>query len=103
MSMNTKQILDAAVSIQEKNEVVEYLFNMITFAEQNLKSKMRFMRNRMEVLENVVEGYDGYFYEIRSDLGKLATDMDIIQGQIFEMTSTLVIVLNTQCGLALEW
>lgn len=103
MSTNTKQILDKAQPFVETNEVVAYLFNMIQFYESDLRTKITFMRARMDTLENVVEGCNGYCYQMRSDLSKLATDMDIIEGQIFEMTSTLVIVLNSQCGLALEW
>ncbi|KKM96010.1 hypothetical protein LCGC14_1182290 [marine sediment metagenome] len=103
MSTNTKQVLSAAGPFVKTNELVEYLVNMITFYEQDLKTKIQFMRVRMEVLEKVVEGCDYFHYRVRSDIGKLATDMDIIQGQIFEMTSTLVIVLNTQCDQAVEW
>lgn len=102
-SINTKQVLDEAWPFVKTNGVVEYLSNMIQFYEQDLNTKIKFMRNRMETLENAVQGRDGFHYQMRSDIGKLATDMDIIQGQIFEMTSTLVIVLNSQCGLALEW
>ncbi len=103
MSTNTKQILDAAWPFVATNEVVAYLFNMVQFYESDLKTKITFMRMRMDTLENVVEGCDGFHYQLRSDIGSLGTDMDIIQAQIFEMTSALVIVLNTQCGLALEW
>lgn len=104
MSTNTKkQVLDAAQPFVETNEVVAYLFNMIQFYESDLKAKIMFMRNRMEVLEQVIEGNDGFHYQLRSDIGRVGTDMDFIQAWIFEMTSSLVIVLNSQCGLALEW
>lgn len=104
MSTNTKQVLDAAWPFVATNEVVAYLFNMVQFYESDLRTKITFMRARMDTLENVVEGCDGYSYQLRSDIGgKLGTDMDILQAQIFEMTSALVIVLNSQCGLALEW
>lgn len=104
MSTNTKQVMDAAKPFTESNELVSYLVGMLGFYEAELKSKIGFMRNRMETLENVVKGVDGYSYQMRSDIGgKLGTDMDILQAQIFEMTCTLVIVLNGQCGLALEW
>lgn len=103
MSTNTKDVLDAAKPFTESNNLVSYLVGMIGFYEQDLIVKIQFMRTRMDVLQNVVDGCEGYSYQVRSDLSKLATDMDIIQGQIFEMTSTLVVVLNSQCSLTLEW
>lgn len=103
MSTNTKQILDKAQPFVETNEVVAYLFNMIQFYESDLKAKIIFMRARMDTLENVVEGCDGYYYQMRSNIGSLGADMDLIQAMIFETTGNLVTVLKLQCGLTLEW
>ena len=104
MSTNTKDVLDAAQPFVETNELVAYMVSMIGCYEQDLVVKIQFMRSRMDVLQSVVDGCEGYQYQLRSDIGgKLGMDMDIIQAQIFEMTCTLVIVLNGQCGLALEW
>lgn len=104
MSTNTKDVLDAAQPFVETNELVSYLVNMIRFHESDLQVKIQFMRTRMDVLQSVVGGREGFSYQMRSDIGgTLGMDMDIIQAQIFEMTGTLVVVLNGQCGLALEW
>ncbi len=103
MSTNTKQVLDAAQPFTETNELVAYLVSMISFYEADLRTRIIFMRARMDTLENVVEGCDGFHYQMRSDIGKLGMEMDIIQANIFELTGTLVIVLNGQCGLALDW
>jgi len=103
MSTNTRQVLDAAQPFIKTNELVEYLVNMIKYHEQDLTTKIQIMRNRMDTLENVVDGHEGYHYQMRGDLCSLGTDIDIIQAQIFELTGTLVTVLNLQCGLALEW
>lgn len=103
MSTNTKQILDAAWPFVATNDVVAYLFNMIQSYESDLRTKMTFMQNRMEVLEKIVKGCDGFHYEMRSNIGSLGTEMDLIQAMIFETTGNLVIVLKLQCGLTLEW
>lgn len=103
MSTNTKDVLDAAQPFTETNELVAYLVSQLSFYEQELTVKIQFMRTRMDVLQNVVDGYEGYSYQMRSDIGKLGMELDIIQAQIFEMTCTLVIVLNGQCGLEIEW
>lgn len=103
MSTNTKQVLDEAQPFVETNEVVSYLVSLIKFYEAELKSNIIFVRTRMDILEKVTEGCDGYHYQMRSDIGKLGMDMDITQAMIFETTGNLVIVLNTQCSLALEW
>ncbi len=104
MSTNVKDVLSAAQPFTETNDLVAYMASMLKFYEQELTVKIQFMRTRMDVLQNVVDGREGFSYQLRSDIGgKLGMDMDIIQAQIFEMTCTLVIVLNGQCGLALEW
>ena len=103
MSTNVKEILDAAQPFTESNELVAYTVSMLKFYEQELTVKIQFMRTRMDVLQNVVDGSEGYSYLLRSDIGKLGMEMDVIQAQVFEMTCTLVIVLNEQCGLELEW
>lgn len=103
MSTTVKQILDAAQPFTETNDLVAYMIGMLKFYEQDLTVKIQFMRTRMDVLQNVVDGCDGYSYQLRSDIGKLGHEMDIIQAHVFEMTCTLVIVLNEQCGLELEW
>ncbi len=103
MSTNTKQVLDAACPFTESNELVSYMVSMIKVFEQELMTKMGFMRNRMDTLGNVTEGCEGYHYQMCSDIGKLGMEIDIGQAHIFVMTGSLVIVLNSQCGLALEW
>ena len=103
MSTNTKDVLDAAQPFTESNELVGYLASQLKFYEQELTVKIQFMRTRMDVMQSIVDGSEGYQYHLRSDVGKLGMEMDIIQAQVFEMTCTLVIVLNGQCGLALEW
>ncbi len=103
MSTNVKQVLEAAEPFRETNDLVAYMISMLKFYEQELTVKIQFMRTRMDVLQNVVDGCDGYSYQQRSDISKLGMEMDMIQSNVFEMTCTLVIVLNEQCGLNIEW
>ncbi len=103
MSTNVKQILDAAQPFSEDNDLVAYMVGMLKFYELELTCKIGFMRARMDGLELVIEGREGFSYQLRSDIGKLGHEMDVIQAHVFEMTCTLVIVLNEQCGLELEW
>ena len=103
MSTTVKEILDAAQPFTETNDLVAYMASMLKFYEQELTVKIQFMRTRMDVLQNIVDGHEGYNYQQRSDISKLGMGMDIIQANVFEMTCTLVIVLNEQCGLTLEW
>ncbi len=103
MSTNLKEILEAAQPFTETNDLVAYMTNMLKFYEQELIVKIQFMRTRMDILQNVVDGCEGYSYQQRSDISKLGMEMDIIQANVFEMTCTLVIVLDEQCGLEIEW
>lgn len=103
MSASVKQILAAAKPFTEDNYLVSYLVGMLKFYELELTAKIQFMRSRMDVLQNVVDCCEGYQYQSRSNISKLGMEMDIIQSHVFEMTCTLVIVLNEQCGLEIEW
>lgn len=100
--MRTKELFAAAEAYTDVNDTVSYLVTMIKSYEAQLGQAAAVMKDRMDILEKVIQGEDRYSYMMRSKNGDAGSEIDTIQGQIYELACMLQIVLENTYGIEME-
>ena len=100
--MRTKEMLAVAKPYMKTNGTVNYLVSMIKSYEAQLGAAVVGMKMRMDMLEQAVKGELKFSYEMRGGLGGAGSEIDVIQGQIYELACMLQVVLKNTYDIEVE-